>query len=143
MRALNGRVEAFHGQRVGAGDQQEIGIGQRLARGAELLRHLRRRHDRLVVVVAAALGKRLVLQVERGHPGPLELAHRATDVQRVAVAGVGVGDDRHARLLDDVGEPVDDLARREQAEVGIAHAARDPPAGGVERGEARARGQTR
>ena len=69
----------------------------RLDRGAHLLDHLARVDHVLAVHVAAALGRDLVLDVQRGDPGRLVLAHRAHDVERVAVAVVGVGDQRHRR----------------------------------------------
>jgi DNA-binding GntR family transcriptional regulator len=46
--------------------------------------------------VAAALGRDLVLEVHAGDAARLVLAHGARDVQLVAVAGVGVGDQRDA-----------------------------------------------
>ena len=60
--------------------------------------------------VAAALGRDLVLDVQRGHASRLVRLHRAPHAERVAIAGVGVGDDRQVDLLDDVGQPLDDLA---------------------------------
>jgi hypothetical protein len=75
--------------------------------------------------------------------GPRELADGAPGVQRVAVAGVGVGDHRHLGVLDDEGHALDDLGEAEQAEVGIAHAAGDAAAGGVDGREAGVAGQPR
>ena len=46
--------------------------------------------------MAAFLREALVLDVDAGDAAPLVLAHRAHDVELVAVAGVGVGDHRHA-----------------------------------------------
>ena len=68
--------------------------------------------ERLARDVAAALRERLVLEVQRGDAGALELADGAARVEGVAIAGVGIGDDRHARVLDDVRHAVDDLADR-------------------------------
>ena len=89
--------------------------------------------------MSAALGKRLVLEVQRSDACALELAHGVLGVQRIAIAGVGIRDDRHAGVLDDVGQPVDDLAQGEQSEVGISHAARDTAAGRVDRRKSRSR----
>ncbi len=128
---------AFDGNRIGAGDDDEIGIGERVAHGVELLHHLGGRNDALVVVVAALLGEGLVLEVERGDADALEGAGGALRGQRVAVAGVGIGDHRHAHRLDHLGKPLDDLVGRDQAHVGHAGAARDGAAARIDRGEAR------
>ena len=74
----------------------------RLDRGPDLRRHLRRRYDELALHVAALLGGHLVLDVDPGDPGRLVGADGADHVQRVAVAGVGVGDHRD---VDAVGDP--------------------------------------
>ena len=66
-------------------------------RGADLAAHLGRRDQRLAVEMAAALGKVLVLELDRVGAGALELAHGALDVERVAVAGVGVDDQMGSR----------------------------------------------
>ena len=42
--------------------------------------------------MAAALGKVLVLELDRVGAGALELADGAHDVERIAVAGVGIDD---------------------------------------------------
>src|SRR6478752_6970860 len=44
----------------------------------------------------AALGKILVLELDRVRPGALENAHRALDIERVAVSSIGVDDERNA-----------------------------------------------
>jgi hypothetical protein len=41
-------------------------------------------------------GKALVLELDHRGAGALEAAHRALHVERVAEAGVGIDDDRHA-----------------------------------------------
>ena len=72
----------------------------------------------LPVHVAAALGRHLVLDVQRGDAGRRVLAHRAHDVERVAVAVVGVGDHRHADGLHEPPRVVGHLGEREQPDVG-------------------------
>ena len=96
-RALERAVEALDRARVGAGDDQQLAVAARLDRGAHLLDHLGRVDHLLALHVAAALRRDLVLDVQRGDAGRGVLAHRAHDVERVAVAVVGVGDQRHAR----------------------------------------------
>ena len=128
---------------VGARDDDEIGIVQRIAHRLELLHHLGGRHERLVVVVPALLRERLILEMKRRDARALEAARGLLGVERIAVAGVGVGDDRHVDDIDHGGEPVDDLVRRNQPEVGHAGAARDRAARGVDRREARLLDQPR
>ena len=143
VRPRDRRVETFDGQRIRARDEHQVRVARGGARRAQLLRHLARGDHRLVVVVPAALGKRLVLEVQRRDAGALELAHGPLGVQRIAIAGVGIRDDGHAGVLDDVGEPIDDLAQGKEAEVGVAHAACDTAAGGVDRRKSRPRHEAR
>jgi hypothetical protein len=72
----------------------------------------------------------LVLEVDAGHPGLLVLADRAHDVDRVAVAGVRVGDHRDVHRADDPAGVVDHLGAGEQAHVRAA----DQRGGGAEPG---------
>jgi hypothetical protein len=139
--ALDRGVQPLDGERVGARDQHEIGVGGGVARGAELLGHLRHRDHRLVIVVAAPLREHLILEMERRHPRPFQLPHGAAGVQGIAVAGVGIGDDGHARVLHDARDARHHLGHADQAEIGIAHAPRDAATGGIDRGKARARGE--
>ena len=86
--------------------------------------------------MAALLREGLVLQMEGGDAGALERARRALGGQRIAVSGVGIGDDRHAHHLDHGGEPLHDLVGRDQADVGHPGAARDGAAARIDRGKA-------
>ena len=79
-----------------------------------------RRDHALVGEMAAALGKGLVLDLDRGGARALEQPDRPLDVQRIAVAGVGVDDDRRRHALADMGERIGDLAHRDEADVGPA-----------------------
>ena len=54
------------------------------------------RHEALVVVVAAFLRKGLILEMERRDPGALEGARGGLRIERIAVAGIGISDDRHS-----------------------------------------------
>ena len=83
--------------------------------------------------MAAFLGRDLVLDVEPGDPGFLVFAHRADHVDRVAVAGIGVGDDRDADRLDREADEMHVLDHGQQAEIGIAARPRKAAAGQVHR----------
>jgi hypothetical protein len=84
---------ALEGQGIRAGDEHEIGIAGCVAGGPELVGHLGGRDNSLVVVMAAPLRELLVLEMEGSHPGALESADHALDIEGVAVARVSVGDD--------------------------------------------------
>ena len=91
--------------------------------------HLFLGDEALAEHVAAALRPDLVLDVDAGHAGALELAHRAPRVDRVAVAVVGVDDHRNAHRLGDVARVLDHLGHRHQPDVGIPAAHRRARAG--------------
>ena len=88
--------------------------------GAELLDLLLGRDDALALEVAALLGPLLVLEDDAGDARAHALAHGADDVERVAVAGVHVGHERHVDGCDDGPHTVEHLGRGEQAVVGGA-----------------------
>jgi hypothetical protein len=85
---------------------------RRVAHRLELARHLVDRNVRQVGAVAAAPGKRLVLEVEGQDPGALEGVGGALGVQRIGIAVVGVGDDRDTDGIEDLLQPLGDLGRR-------------------------------
>ena len=83
----------------------------RRGRGAELRRPSRRSVTTcLPSMCPHFLGDDLVLEMDRGDTGLLVLLHRADHVDRVAVAGVGVGDERQLDGLSDAVRVVDHLA---------------------------------
>ena len=143
--ALQRGLETFDRNGIGARDDDEIAVMQGIPHGVQARHHLGRGHQRLVVVMAAFLRKRLVLEVEGGDAGAFESAGRALRRQRIAVAGIRIGDDRHADRLHDFGEPPLDLVRRDQPHVGYAGRPRDRAAARIDGGKAglldQARGQ--
>ena len=68
----------------------------RIERRLDLADHFGGRDQRLVVEMAATLGKVLILDLDRIGAGALEQADRALDIERIAVAGIGI-DDRDVR----------------------------------------------
>ena len=70
---------------------------------------------------------------KRGDPRLLVLADRADHVDRVAVAGIGIGDDRDADRLDRQPDKADILRQGEQPEIGIAVRPRIAAAGQIDR----------
>ena len=84
---------AFDGACIGARDDHHVGIAPGIYGGLDLADHLAFAHELLAFVVAAFLGRDLVLQVKRSDPGFLIFAHGAHDVHRVAETAVHVADD--------------------------------------------------
>jgi N-methylhydantoinase B len=117
LHPLDSGLQTLDRDRIGAGDQHEVGIIEGIARGPKLARELGDRHDALVGVVAAALGEGLVLKVQARDAGALEGAHRALHVERVAVACVGVGDQRQPDHIGNLRHALGDFGHGEQAEV--------------------------
>ncbi len=115
---------------VGARLQDEIRIDARLGRRVDLLHHLLGGDDFLALHVTAALRPHLVLEHQAAHARALEGAHRMPYVDRVAVAGVGVGEERHPGARHQRARPGDIFLQPHDAHVGLSHAAlRDPRSG--------------
>ena len=113
------------------------GSRARLDGGPQLADHLVGADQQLAAHVPALLGHDLVLELDPGDAGLLVELHGADDVDRVAVAGVGVGDDRDVDGGDDPAGVVDHLRARQQTHVGAAdQRGRRPEAGHVDRVEA-------
>ncbi len=86
-------VEAVHGAGIGARDDEEVLVPPRADRGLDLRHHVCCRDHVLAGHVAAALGRDLVLQENRGRAHRLVALDGVGDVLDVAVAGVAV--DQH------------------------------------------------
>ena len=75
--------------------------------------------------MAAALGRDLVFDMDRRHAGPLKFSHATHEIHRVAVTGVGIGDDRNLYRRDYLYGSLDRFRHGDQADVRDAHATRD------------------
>ena len=113
-------IHAHDGQGVGPGDDEEIAVAAGFHGGTDLLHVFLAFDDPLALHVPALLRPKLVFQKAAGGTRGDQFLHRAIDVQRIAVAGVGVHDDRNADAHADPPGPVGDLGLREQAHVGLA-----------------------
>ena len=113
-------VHAGHGQGVGPGDDEEVAARAGFDRRADLLHVLLALDHPLAPHVAALLRPHLVFQEAAGRAGGDQLVDRAVDVQRIAVARVGVDDDRDLDAHADPPGPLDHLGLRQQAQVGLA-----------------------
>src|SRR5581483_7002082 len=92
-------------------------IAARVGRRPQPRDHLFGRNQRPLQLVAALLGAGLILDLDRGGAGRLELAHRALHLQQVAVAVVGVGDDRQIHDRGGAPHPLRHLAQGDEAQV--------------------------
>ena len=121
-------VEAVHRAGVGARHDQDVGIGAGVDRGADLHPRLLARDHLLAAGVTAFLRADLILDHHAGGAGAGILDHRALDVERVAVAGVAVADQRDlAGGGAAVAQAVEHLGERDQPGVRQRRAARPTP----------------
>ena len=90
---LDGRLEAFDGTGIGAGDDNQI-LPPRVDRGPHLAHHLLQRDQLLAVEMTAPFGRVLVLDLNGAGAGLLQNANGVGDVDRVAETGVDVDDQR-------------------------------------------------
>ena len=132
--AGDGGLETLGGHGVGAGDDTQVAGGA--DGGGDLARHVLGGGEALVGEMAALLGQHLVLELHGRRPGVLQLAHQAHDVERLAVAGVAVDDERQIHRSADRPREEDELVEREHPEIGQGEAGGDGGAGEVERLEA-------
>ena len=135
--ALDRLLEAEHRHGVGAGDQHDVGVGPVLGRGAHLADEVVGVDDLLAVEVTAALGRDLVLDVQRGRAAQRVLAHGPHDVELVAVARVGVGDHGDRDRGGEAAEVLGHLGHGQQPVVGVAEGGRRAGARHVHSREAR------
>ena len=116
-------VETDDGERIGAGDDEEIGVAAGIDGGADLVDVLLALDHALAAHVAALLRPLLIFEEAAGGAGVDQLADGADDVERIAVAGVGVDDDRN---LDAAADPRGRARRFRFASAGPGRARRSP-----------------
>ena len=90
---VEGSVEAFGGEGVGAGHDDEGGIGAGVDGGLDAVGHFVGGDDLFVGAMAAALGLDLVFDVAAGGSGLDEGADGAGEVEGAAEAGVRVDEE--------------------------------------------------
>ena len=135
FRACHRAVHALARGGVGAGDDEQMPAGP--SGGGNLGSHVMGVGQFLVVQVAAFLRQQLVLDVHRGGAGILERTHHVHDVQRLAVSGVAVDQQRQAGGAGDLADEEAHLVDGDHAEVGHAHRGGHRRAGQIERVEPR------
>ena len=105
-------LQPLDSARVRTGNDDQVGIAPGIDRSLDLADHFRSGNDFFPFVMAALLRRDLILDMEPGDPGFLVLAHGADHIDRVAVAGIGVGDDRDRDGLDRQPDKADILDHR-------------------------------
>ena len=63
---------------------------------------LRHRHDLLALKEPAFFRKNLVFEMNGGHAGGLIFPHRALHIQGIAIAGIGIADNRNVHGVGDI-----------------------------------------
>ena len=120
MGPVDGGIDPVDGAGIGAGDDLQILIAPCIDGGLDLGDHLRQRDHLLAGEMAAFLRKDLVFDLDAGGTRPLQHAHRAGHVDRVAEAGIGVDQQRQVDRVGDRGCRVRDLGQRRQPDIGRA-----------------------
>jgi len=115
-------VEPVRTERVGARHDDEVGIDPCRRRRRDLLGALLGRDHRLALEVAAALRPLLVLDHQPGEAGLLERLDGEVDVDRVAVAGIAVGEHGQIATADQRPADAQVLLGAHDAVVGPAEA---------------------
>ncbi|MNV64582.1 hypothetical protein D3C71_1572310 [compost metagenome] len=116
--ALGTHDDFFGGEHasVGPGNDRQRRIDPRLQRRTDLADALLNRDQ--VGGLAPELGRQQgVLDGQRSHAGALQFDDRAHDIQRVAIAVVGVSQHRQLRHATNTGGLLDELAEGDQGEV--------------------------
>jgi hypothetical protein len=130
---VDGRVDALHGQRVGARHDHEVPL-PRVGGGLDAVDHLAFRHNGLAGAVAAALGLHLVLDVAAGGARADQFAHGAGNIEGAgAEARVRVHQQRQRRHVGDAAHVLQNVVQRADAQIRQAQrAGRHPSPGEVE-----------
>ena len=116
----DGFLQAQHGSAVSAGDDHDIRVAPGSHGSTDFGDELVLPDHLFARQVAAALGRDLVLQMQPRHSGALVFADGAGDVQFVAIAGVGISDQRQVDRAGDDGGIARHLRQRQQSQIGIA-----------------------
>jgi hypothetical protein len=88
--AIQGGIQPFHGQGVGARHDHESGIGFGIDGGLDAIDHLGKRHDGLARAVSAPLGRHLILDVDAGRARLDEFLDGAGDHMGRAETGIRI-----------------------------------------------------
>ena len=110
-------VQSSGGHGVRPGDDEEIASAPRVDGGPDLLHVIVAADDSLAAHVSALLGPHLVFQEAARGPCRDQFVDSSVHIQGVAIAGIGIDDDRDLHAHADPPGTVDHLGLREQAHV--------------------------
>ena len=116
---------------IGSSDDHEVRIPAGRRHRRNLLAEFLRGDQLLAVEMTTSFRKDLVLDVERRGPRPFVLDHGSNRAFDLAESGVGVGDDRDARCIDDFSNGPDHLGQGQQTDVRSSSHIRGRTAGDV------------
>ena len=121
---LGARHRAVHAFGIrGIRARDDVEMPPCLDRGGDLGGGLARIGKLLVVQMAAFLRQQLVFDMDGRGARILEAAHHMHDVERFAMAGVAVDENRQARGARHLANEETDLLHRDDAEIGQPHGA--------------------
>ncbi len=126
----------MHGAGVGAGDDDEVGIAAGLHCRADFGDEFVVRDDVLAIQMTATFGRHLVFDVNGCHAPGFKFTHRARHIEFVAIAGVCIGNQRHANGAGHHRRTVHHLAQGQQTKIRKTKGRRDTSAGHIDRGKA-------
>src|SRR5262249_44302358 len=114
----NGAIEALDRYSIGSGNHQSFARASCIEGCLDFPDHFFWRYERFVVEVPATLGECLILELNRPCTGALEQTHRPSNVERVAVSGIGINNKIGANTIADHGNSVGNFVHRHKADIG-------------------------
>ena len=99
--ALDGRLQAFNRQCIGARHNHEIGIHAGIDGGFHAVDHFFKRNNGFVGAVAAAFLRHLVFEMHGGHAGFFHGFDGAGDIECAAPTGVDIDQKRGVDIIGD------------------------------------------
>jgi hypothetical protein len=110
-------LEALDRYCIGARDDDGFSRSASIDRRLDLAGHFRRGDQHLVVEMAAAFREILILELDCIGAGAFEQPHRALDIERIAVAGVGVDNEMRIDAVADQRHRLRDFGQTDEADV--------------------------
>ena len=130
LAAAQGLVQAKGGPRIGPGDDHEVIVLTRIGRSLNLLDHFLHRNDLPAQHVAAPLRENLILKLDGRDPCFLIFTDGAPNVERIAVARIAVGQNRHIDGIRDIAGMARHFAHGQKPDIGLPEDARRSPVAG-------------
>ena len=129
---FNRRVQPKNSPSVCPGDNEQSAVATCFHRGLNFLDHLRAADHLLAFVMTAAFGFHLVLNMQGRRTGARIRPNRPNDVQGIPIARVGIHNKRESGDCANLFQPLLHFREGDQANIGIAHTARDGTAAHIQ-----------